>query len=498
LRESDNEDGWALPHASEERDSRTSFPSGILGESSADPTQSFRPSTLSSGSGRFGSEMSTAAALGRIVIRTHAMALQRVEAAHALAREAFFLERPREGRDSGELLTVTSASEFHFSHAAEAKLSDALGVIMPPLGRKQSTSHRSRSSISPGRLFGRKAPRSTTSGSLDLPSSDGSQRLAKAKRLSEEEWRVAMQERTVRRIVRVFPKGTRAKSDNFDPMPCWAAGAQMAALNLQTNDLPSQLHHALFELNGGRGYVLKPAEMLGETGGGVAPNWPPPRVVLHVATLRPISLFGLPPRGIDRPDVFGGGGSLHTHVPSLSVAVGKRRMRAPRGEDELPSLAVELHAIGGFSCVSLTLPPATARTRQLVSAKGGGGGEAVRYGGAVHCIAAEKQQTVLRVAVVDDDEEDVAYETCVLGVLRQGYRVLHMRSAQGTRIRNCYLLCHVSFTTQVNAWVGEGEMMEYVRSKEKEMEERVDEAEAEVAKLKGLTPCSSSSYSGAG
>ena len=46
----------------------------------------------------------------------------------------------------------------------------------------------------------------------------------------------------------------------------------MAALNLQTNDLPSQLHHALFELNGGRGYVLKPAEMLGEPGGGVAPN----------------------------------------------------------------------------------------------------------------------------------------------------------------------------------------------------------------------------------
>ena len=32
----------------------------------------------------------------------------------------------------------------------------------------------------------------------------------------------------------------------------------MAALNLQTNDLPTQLHHALFELNGGRGYVLKP------------------------------------------------------------------------------------------------------------------------------------------------------------------------------------------------------------------------------------------------
>ena len=271
----------------------------------------------------------------------------------------------------------------------------------------------------------------------------------------------------------------------------------MAALNLQTNDLPTQLHHALFELNGGRGYVLKPPGMLGAAGGGAtAASWPPPRVLLHAAILRPLCLFGLPPRGTDWPHLTGAGGSLHGHVPSLSVALGRRRKASPRGEDELPSLSVELHAIGGFACVSLKLPPATARSRQLVGAKGGGGGEAVRYGGAVHCIAAEKQQTVLRVAVVDDDEEEVAYETCVLGVLRQGYRVLHMRSAQGTRIRNCYLLCHVSFTTQVNAWVGEGEMMEYVRSKEKEMEERVDEAEAEVAKLKGLTPCSSSSYSG--
>ena len=34
-----------------------------------------------------------------------------------------------------------------------------------------------------------------------------------------------MQERTARRIVRVYPKGTRTKSDNFDPLPCWAAGA---------------------------------------------------------------------------------------------------------------------------------------------------------------------------------------------------------------------------------------------------------------------------------
>ena len=47
-----------------------------------------------------------------------------------------------------------------------------------------------------------------------------------------EMWAVGMQERTARRIVRVYPKGTRTKSDNFDPLPCWAAGAPTAAFSL--------------------------------------------------------------------------------------------------------------------------------------------------------------------------------------------------------------------------------------------------------------------------
>ena len=35
----------------------------------------------------------------------------------------------------------------------------------------------------------------------------------------------------------------------------------MVALNYQTNDLPMQVNTALFRLNGGCGYVLKPAWM---------------------------------------------------------------------------------------------------------------------------------------------------------------------------------------------------------------------------------------------
>ena len=33
---------------------------------------------------------------------------------------------------------------------------------------------------------------------------------------------------------RVYPKGTRVDSSNYDPTPMWNCGVQMAALNYQT------------------------------------------------------------------------------------------------------------------------------------------------------------------------------------------------------------------------------------------------------------------------
>jgi hypothetical protein len=71
----------------------------------------------------------------------------------------------------------------------------------------------------------------------------------------------AMQRRTASRVCRVYPRSTRVASSNMDPLPCWCAGAQLVALNMQTNDLPVQLHYALFELGGCGGYVLKPPEL---------------------------------------------------------------------------------------------------------------------------------------------------------------------------------------------------------------------------------------------
>eukprot|EP00993_Chasmostoma_nieuportense_P001867 NODE_270_length_2529_cov_78.808493_g251_i0.p1 GENE.NODE_270_length_2529_cov_78.808493_g251_i0~~NODE_270_length_2529_cov_78.808493_g251_i0.p1 ORF type:complete len:787 (-),score=210.45 NODE_270_length_2529_cov_78.808493_g251_i0:102-2462(-) len=57
---------------------------------------------------------------------------------------------------------------------------------------------------------------------------------------------------------RVYPKGTRINSDNYDPQPAWNVGSQAVALNYQTNDFPMRLNDAKFTQNGGCGYLLKP------------------------------------------------------------------------------------------------------------------------------------------------------------------------------------------------------------------------------------------------
>ena len=57
---------------------------------------------------------------------------------------------------------------------------------------------------------------------------------------------------------RIFPKGLRVNSSNYMPLNTWMVGAQMVALNYQTNDMALQINHGLFRLNSGCGYVLKP------------------------------------------------------------------------------------------------------------------------------------------------------------------------------------------------------------------------------------------------
>lgn len=71
------------------------------------------------------------------------------------------------------------------------------------------------------------------------------------------------------KISRVYPKGQRLDSSNFNPIPFWNVGSQMIALNYQTPDKSMQLNQAKFRDNGKCGYVLKPEFMFAD---GFEPN----------------------------------------------------------------------------------------------------------------------------------------------------------------------------------------------------------------------------------
>jgi len=61
-----------------------------------------------------------------------------------------------------------------------------------------------------------------------------------------------------RQFSRIYPKGGRVDSSNYNPFVFWSAGCQLVALNYQTPDLFMQLNQGRFQSNGNSGYVLKP------------------------------------------------------------------------------------------------------------------------------------------------------------------------------------------------------------------------------------------------
>ncbi|XP_064360053.1 1-phosphatidylinositol 4,5-bisphosphate phosphodiesterase beta-3-like, partial [Dromaius novaehollandiae] len=64
-----------------------------------------------------------------------------------------------------------------------------------------------------------------------------------------------------KQLSRIYPKGTRVDSSNYQPQLFWNAGCHMVALNFQTLDLPMQLNLGMFEYNGRSGFLLKPEFM---------------------------------------------------------------------------------------------------------------------------------------------------------------------------------------------------------------------------------------------
>lgn len=62
-----------------------------------------------------------------------------------------------------------------------------------------------------------------------------------------------------RQLSRIYPSGLRAHSSNYSPQEMWNAGCQIVALNFQTPGEAMALNQGRFLQNGRCGYTLKPA-----------------------------------------------------------------------------------------------------------------------------------------------------------------------------------------------------------------------------------------------
>jgi len=63
-------------------------------------------------------------------------------------------------------------------------------------------------------------------------------------------------------LVRIYPKGTRTDSSNYDPIPMWNVGSQIVALNYQNDDFETYTNLVKFRQNKNCGFVLKPKCLL--------------------------------------------------------------------------------------------------------------------------------------------------------------------------------------------------------------------------------------------
>ncbi|KMT18203.1 hypothetical protein BVRB_2g023740 [Beta vulgaris subsp. vulgaris] len=67
---------------------------------------------------------------------------------------------------------------------------------------------------------------------------------------------------TQKNMLRIYPKGTRITSSNYNPLIAWMHGAQMVAFNMQGYGRSLWLMQGMFRANGGCGYVKKPNFLL--------------------------------------------------------------------------------------------------------------------------------------------------------------------------------------------------------------------------------------------
>ncbi|KAJ7178183.1 1-phosphatidylinositol-4,5-bisphosphate phosphodiesterase 1 [Mycena filopes] len=210
-------------------------------------------------------------------------------------------------------------------------------------------------------------------------------------------------------LVRIYPRGTRLKSSNYLPHGYWSAGAQLVAINWQTSDLGYMMNHAMFQRNGGAGYVLKPRALR-------LPNQEAKELLAkrteHILELKIVSAQQLPP-------------------PNADTAA---------GASVDPFVEVSLHAPDWSGFPDAPVPGTGTLVYRTSAVKHNGFNpvweETLRIPFA--CVGDMRELVFVRFAVRQDvsgrdEEEPLAVFCASLACLQQGYRHIPLHDAQLSR-----------------------------------------------------------------
>ncbi|OWM68715.1 phosphoinositide phospholipase C 2-like isoform X2 [Punica granatum] len=211
---------------------------------------------------------------------------------------------------------------------------------------------------------------------------------------------------TQKNLLRIYPKGARFDSSNYNPLLGWMHGAQMVALNMQGYGKYLWIMQGMFRANGGCGYIKKPDFLLNRS------EIFNPGANLPVKKTLKVKLYMGDGWHLDFP---------HTHFdlyspPDFFTKVGivgvpadttTKRSRAIE-DDWVPVWNEEFH-------FSLTVP----------------------------------ELAVLRIEVQEYDtsgKHDFGGQTCLpVSELREGIRAVSLFSRKGNRYKSVKLLMHFEF-----------------------------------------------------
>ncbi|KIY42849.1 PLC-like phosphodiesterase [Fistulina hepatica ATCC 64428] len=228
-------------------------------------------------------------------------------------------------------------------------------------------------------------------------------------------------------MVRVYPKGIRVTSTNYEPHRFWAAGAQLVALNWQTFDDGYMMNNAMFQRNDGLGYVLKPRAL--------RCNTPSCKALLSRKTLHNLKITIISAQQLPRPRDSSGKDGFEKGKAAIIDPFVELSVFTPDWDNRLsgspPHSQVDVEAPRDRSG-SVSSQPRRYRT-SVVKNNGFNPVWEESFCLPFLCQGGMMDLVFLKILIKREDKEDeepVALHCSSLGSLARGYRHLPLYDAQ--------------------------------------------------------------------